>query len=90
MTVKVLSADSLCKQIGPRSHFVRPDLDPICMTLKEFFENVDFLKNQQTSKKHENFLRGQRVLVCSCDMFVHLGGKQGLGVYVEHLQADLS
>ena len=34
---------------------VRPDLDPNCLTLrvflKEFFEIVDFEKNEQTAKK---------------------------------------
>ena len=29
--------------------------------LKEFFEKVDFEKNQQTAKKHEKFPRRQRV-----------------------------
>ena len=29
--------------------------------LEEFFEKVDFEKNQQTTKKHEKFPGGQRV-----------------------------
>ena len=29
--------------------------------LKEFFQNVDFEKNQQTTKKHANFHSRQRV-----------------------------
>ena len=29
--------------------------------LTEFFEKVEIEKNQQTTKKHENFPRGQRV-----------------------------
>ena len=31
--------------------------------LNEFFGKVDFEKNQQTTKKHEQFPRGQRVKV---------------------------
>ena len=31
--------------------------------LKEFFEKVDFEKNQQTTKKHENFPGGQKELI---------------------------
>ena len=57
----MLSADKLSKQFGP-THFVGPDLDPNCLTLlweflKEFFEKVDFGKNQQMTKKHmKNYL----------------------------------
>ena len=29
--------------------------------MKEFFEKVDFEKNQQTTNKHEKFPRGQKV-----------------------------
>ena len=29
--------------------------------LKEFFEKIDFEKNQQMKKKHEKFPRGKRV-----------------------------
>ena len=32
-----------------------PDLDPICLTLRWYFEKVDFEKNRQTTKK------GQRI-----------------------------
>ena len=46
-------------------HFVRPDLDPNCLTLiaflKEFFEKVDFEKNQQTTKKHAKLPSRQSV-----------------------------
>ena len=42
-----------------------PDLDPNCLTLtvflKEFFEKVDFEKNQQTTKEHEKLPSRQRV-----------------------------
>ena len=30
--------------------------------LKEFFEKVEFEKTQQTTKKHEKFPRGERVI----------------------------
>ena len=55
---------------------VRPDLDPICLCqmvfLKDFFEKVDFEKNQQMTKKHENFSRGQRLnLHDKCLIFIH-------------------
>ena len=35
--------------------------DTLMVFMKEFFENIDFEKNQQTTKKHEKFPRGQRV-----------------------------
>ena len=39
---------------------VGPDLDPICLTFRwyscnNFFEKVDFEKNQQTTTKHGKF-----------------------------------
>ena len=66
-------ADILCKQFGPRSgpteyrHSVGPDLDPNHLTLSlivfliEFFENVDFEKTLQPTKKHEKLPSMQRV-----------------------------
>ena len=55
----VSSADNFCKQFLPRSSL----FDTKMVFLKEFFEKVDFEKNQQTTKKkkHEKFPRGQRV-----------------------------
>ena len=34
--------------------------DTLMVFLKEFFEKVDFEKNQQTTKKHEKFLMGTK------------------------------
>ena len=64
----VSSADNFCKQFGPRSG-PRKRLawsgsnlfDTLMVFLEEFFEKVDFENNQQTTKKHENLRRGQRV-----------------------------
>ena len=66
----MLSADNLCKQFGPRSGptNVGPDLDQNYLTLmvflKYFFDKVDFEKNQQTTKKHENFPGGKLRTLC--------------------------
>ena len=49
----VSSADNFCKQFGSRSG---SDLfDTQLVFLKEYFEEVYFEKNQQTTKKHGNF-----------------------------------
>ena len=62
-------ADNFCKLIQPRSGSTKfwPDLDPNCLTLmvflKEFFEKVDFEKNQQATESLEKNPRGQRVKV---------------------------
>ena len=65
----VSSADNLCKQIRPRSGPTKCLawsgsilFDTQMVFLKELFEKVDFEKNQQTAKKHENFPRGQSYL----------------------------
>ena len=61
------SVDNFANSLDPdlARQNVRPDLDSNCLTLmvllKEFFEKVDFEKNQQTSKKHEKLPRMQRV-----------------------------
>ena len=54
------SADNLCKQFGPRlgSTFCQAGsefelFDTPIVLLKEFFDNVNFEKNQQTAKKHK-------------------------------------
>ena len=43
-------------------HFVGPDLGPNCLALmsflKEFFENVKFENNQQTTKNMQNYRAG--------------------------------
>ena len=64
------SANNLCKQIGPRSGPTKCRawsgsnlFDTQMVFLKEFLEKVNFEKNQQTTKKHEQFPRGQRVKV---------------------------
>ena len=56
------SADYLCKQFRPRSGPTKCRawsgfklFDTLMVFLKEFFWKVDFEKNQQTTKKHENF-----------------------------------
>ena len=57
------SADNLCKQFGPRSGPTECRswsgsklFDTLIVFLKEFFEKVDFEKNQQTTtKNHENY-----------------------------------
>ena len=56
----VSSADNFCKQIGPSSGPTKSRawsgsnlFDTQMVFLKEFFEKVDFEKNQQTTKKHE-------------------------------------
>ena len=57
------SADNLFKQFGPRSGpaSVGPDLDPNCLILKEFYENVKCEKIQRTTKKHAKLPSMQRV-----------------------------
>ena len=64
----VSSSDKFCKHFGPRwgppkrRAWSRSNLfDTQMLFQKEFFEKVDFEKNQQTTKKHENFPRRQRV-----------------------------
>ena len=64
----VLSADNLCKQLGPRSGLTKHHtwsgsklFDTLMVFPKEFFEKVDFEKNRQTTKKHEQFPSWQRV-----------------------------
>ena len=61
------SADNFCKQFGPRSGPTKRRalsgsnlFDTQMVFLKEFFKKVDFEKNQQTTKKHEKFPRGQK------------------------------
>ena len=58
------SADNLCKQPGPRPKHPSSSgsnlVDTQMVFMKEFFEKVDFEKNQQTTKKNEIFSRWQR------------------------------
>ena len=44
------SADNLCKQFGPRSGLTEL-FDSLIVSLKEFFEKVNFEKSQQTTTK---------------------------------------
>ena len=48
------SADNFCKQYG---HFVRPDLDPNCLTLMVFliFFFLQKVENQQMTKNMQNY-----------------------------------
>ena len=64
----VSPADNLCKQFGPRSGPTKCQawsgyklFDTLMVLLKEFFENVDFEKNQQTEKKRALLPSRQRV-----------------------------
>ena len=68
----VPSADSLCKQFGPKSGPTKTKcrawsgsklFDLLMVFLKEFCEKVDFEKNRQMTKKRENFPSMQRVNV---------------------------
>ena len=59
----VSSAHILCKQIGRRSGPTKCRawsgsnlFDTQMVFMKEFFEKVDFEKNQQTTKKHEKLI----------------------------------
>ena len=54
------SADNLCKLFGPRSGPIECHacsgsklFDNLMVFLKDFFEKVDYLENQQTTKKGE-------------------------------------
>ena len=62
----VSSADILCKQFGPRPGPTECRtwsgyrlFHTLMVFLKEFFEKVDFNKNQQTTKKHEKLISRQ-------------------------------
>ena len=64
----VFSADNLGKQFGPRSGPTKTRVrsgsklfDNMIAFLKEFFEKVDFEKNQQIRKKHTKLPNRQRV-----------------------------
>ena len=52
--------------------------------MKEFYEKVDFGKNQQTIKKHEKFPRGQRVNKRIHQSMILRGGSRisGKGVHM--------
>ena len=61
--ILVSSADSLCKQFGPRSGPTKcqvrsgsKQFDSLMVFLKEFFQKIDFEKNQQTTKSIQNYL----------------------------------
>ena len=66
------SADNLCKQIGPGKHqaWLGSNLfDTQMVFIKDFFEKIHFDKNQQTTKRHEKFPRGQIVNIEFTQMF---------------------
>ena len=58
----LLSADKLCKQFWSSRQKVGPDpdLDPICLTLWNFFEKNNFEKNQRQQKYHDKLPMMQR------------------------------
>ena len=65
----VMSARNLCKQSGPRSGPTKCRawsgsnlFDTQTEFLKEFFEKVDFEKNQQTVKNMKNFPGGKELI----------------------------
>ena len=55
---------------------VGPDLDSNCLTLwvflKDFLEKVDFEKNQQTTKKHENYPAVKELILYYIPNFNHI------------------
>ena len=60
----VASGDNLCKQFGSR---LWPDktsklFDTQMVILKEFFEKIDFEKNQQTTKNMKNYSEGKELI----------------------------
>ena len=76
----VWSADNICKQFGPSSGPTKcrvcsgsKQFDTLIIFLKEFFKNIDFEKNQQTTKKMQNFPIGKVLMDCS---FLFTGHKR--------------
>ena len=66
--ILVSSADNFCKQFGPRSDLTKRRacsgfklFDTPVVFLKFFFENVDFEKNQQTTRKYAKLSSRKRV-----------------------------
>ena len=67
----MLSADNLCKQLGPSSvpNLVGPDLDPNCLTqmvfLEEFFELDDFgeKNSAEATQKNKNEKKNQTFII---------------------------
>ena len=45
--------------------------------LKEFIEKVDFERNQQTTKKHEKFLRAPRINQIKCCGYLKKSQRDG-------------
>ena len=69
LNLTVWSADDFCEQIGPRSGLIKlwswygsNLFDTRIVFLKEFFEKVDFDKNQQTTKEHLKYFQGGKEL----------------------------
>ena len=66
----VSSADNFCKQFGPwsgptkrRTWSGSNQFDTQMVFLKDFFEKVNLEKNLRKQKKHDNFSRGQRIIL---------------------------
>ena len=79
------SAGNFCKQFGPRSgrQDVGPDLDPNCLSplivfAKEFSENINFEKYQQTTKENEK-LPSMPSAGNFCKQFGPRSGRQDVG-----------
>ena len=68
-------SQTFSKQIGPKSKWRAWSesnlFDTQMVFLKEFFEKVDFEKNQQTTKKHEisQGAKSQRRLLRICEKY---------------------
>ena len=74
------SADNFCKQFGPRSGRTKcwawsgnKLLDTLMVFLKEFFEKVDFEKNQRTTKSMKNFPGGKELNIPGLEPALQLG-----------------
>ena len=57
-----MDPDRARQNIGPDLNKINGSnlFDTQMVFLKEFFEEVDFEKNQQRTKKHEKFAKGER------------------------------
>ena len=82
------SADNLSKQFGPRSGPTKRRtwsgsklFDLLIIFLIEYFEKVDFEKNQQTTKKDAKFPSMQRVNSTFTDIYEkHIKANKSLSV----------
>ena len=102
LTLRLLvsSADNFCKQFRSRSGLTKCQawsgsklFDTLIKYLKEFFQKIDFEKNQQTTKKHAKLPSRQSVKVPTMTaLWYHswLSVKLGLTFHLNHLPADNS